>query len=681
MIRLLLVDDQKSVREHLRAMLTQAQDIELVGTASDGAMAVEQAEILQPDVVLIDIEMPGMDGLIAAQSICKQCPRAKVLFLSSHNSNAYILKAIQAGAKGYLLKSTPADQLQESIRYVHLGYAQFGPGVIENVVPLNNPSVTTPSSSTPSKNKTSEQFNGFNRAPDKPNPELNFLELEPRFSHLASLHQPVLETVPASSQSLYLLPLGDDQRKTQERILPFSSPKNRGVWYTLSGLVCNSLIWGLGLAYLLVSKPVFMSQWTVSLPNSSSSTSVSLPGIGEARSDSDSPYQSNISDPRENYKFLMGSDSVLELAANQLNLSKKLLETPEVKILANTTLLQFSLSGPSAMEAQRRAMAFKDAFSQRIEQLRKEEVNQQDSSLQNSYEIAKQKLDLAQAKLADFKARSGLGSSDQLQDLSTTIEGLRRQQAETIAKLRDLEANSRELSLAINLSPQQAADAVALKSNSVFQQYLNIYKNTNTELINLTTQYSDSHPLVVDQRENRRQAESKLSLQAQSLLGRPIQLSELSLLGLENTSGNSERSELFQQLIQLQGEKRGLSAQSRGLEDQIKLLEARLASLTKKAATLTSLQRDAQRAEAVYSSTATRLDLSNADISASYPPISDVTLPSLPTEPSSPMVKLALAGMILASLFVSLGFTLLLLRNRKLINQAKVLHNRSSLPL
>ena len=134
MIRILIVDDQKSIRDRIKFLLEPEQDFEVVGTADDGRTAIEQVKTLQPDVVLIDMEMPGLDGISATQIICQDSASTKVLVLSGYDSHDYVAKSLSAGAKGYLLKNTPTKELEEAIRFVYKGYAQIGPGLLEKIL-------------------------------------------------------------------------------------------------------------------------------------------------------------------------------------------------------------------------------------------------------------------------------------------------------------------------------------------------------------------------------------------------------------------------------------------------------------------------------------------------------------------------------------------------------------------
>lgn len=139
MIRILLVEDQEVVREGLKALLELKSDFEVVGEAGNGAQAIEQVEKLQtqgtlPDVILMDIRMPVMDGVTATQRICQAFPSVKVLVFTTFNDAQSVAQALQVGAKGYLLKDTPAKELAEVIRSIHQGYTQFSPGVLENLL-------------------------------------------------------------------------------------------------------------------------------------------------------------------------------------------------------------------------------------------------------------------------------------------------------------------------------------------------------------------------------------------------------------------------------------------------------------------------------------------------------------------------------------------------------------------
>ena len=134
MIRLLLVDDQGIVREGLRSLLDAKPDLEVIGEAENGQQAVDQALALQPDVILMDVRMPIMDGVAATSTLYEQAPHLKVLVLTTFDEDDYVARAMRHGAKGYLLKDTPSDELAEAIRAVQKGYTHLGPGLFDKVM-------------------------------------------------------------------------------------------------------------------------------------------------------------------------------------------------------------------------------------------------------------------------------------------------------------------------------------------------------------------------------------------------------------------------------------------------------------------------------------------------------------------------------------------------------------------
>ncbi len=133
-IKVLIVDDHAVLRDGIRALLDVPEDIEMVGEASEGKDALEKTQELAPDVVLMDLMMPGMDGLEATRRLKKKAPKVKVLILSQHDNREYILSAIKAGAAGYVVKKALGLELVSAIRAVYSGFFYLHPSVTEPVV-------------------------------------------------------------------------------------------------------------------------------------------------------------------------------------------------------------------------------------------------------------------------------------------------------------------------------------------------------------------------------------------------------------------------------------------------------------------------------------------------------------------------------------------------------------------
>jgi two-component system response regulator NreC len=133
-MRVLLVDDHTIVREGLRALLAESPDVEVVGEAADGHEALRKARELRPDVVVMDLLMPGMGGLEATRAIRQELPGVEVLVLTMHESDQHFFQVLQAGASGYLLKGASAADLLAALRAVHAGDVFIYPSMAKKLV-------------------------------------------------------------------------------------------------------------------------------------------------------------------------------------------------------------------------------------------------------------------------------------------------------------------------------------------------------------------------------------------------------------------------------------------------------------------------------------------------------------------------------------------------------------------
>ncbi|CRK57186.1 DNA-binding response regulator, LuxR family [Alloactinosynnema sp. L-07] len=126
-VRVLVVDDQQLIREGIASLLGIQPGIEVVGTATDGRDAVEKAVELAPDVVLMDVRMPEMDGVEAVAALRRRVPGCRVVMLTTFDDEDYVVRSLRAGAAGYLLKDLPSRELAGAVRLAHAGVAQFDP--------------------------------------------------------------------------------------------------------------------------------------------------------------------------------------------------------------------------------------------------------------------------------------------------------------------------------------------------------------------------------------------------------------------------------------------------------------------------------------------------------------------------------------------------------------------------
>jgi len=134
MIRILLADDHALFRQGLRSLLEAEGDLRVIGEAKDGREALRAALETNPDVILMDIQMPGLDGAEATKEILKEKPDAKVVMLTMYRQDAYVFEAVKAGARGYLLKDASADELIDAVRRVAAGEVLLDAELAEQII-------------------------------------------------------------------------------------------------------------------------------------------------------------------------------------------------------------------------------------------------------------------------------------------------------------------------------------------------------------------------------------------------------------------------------------------------------------------------------------------------------------------------------------------------------------------
>lgn len=142
-MRLLIVDDDPLILNSLEISLSREKNISVVGTALDGLQAVEMCEAVQPDAVLMDIRMPGMDGIAATRLIKSRFPQIRIMMLTTFDDRQNIQQALSAGADGYLLKTDKINQISEKLSLLVNGTAVLGAEVLKKLAPQENPALDT----------------------------------------------------------------------------------------------------------------------------------------------------------------------------------------------------------------------------------------------------------------------------------------------------------------------------------------------------------------------------------------------------------------------------------------------------------------------------------------------------------------------------------------------------------
>jgi HlyD family secretion protein len=237
MIRILLVDDQNIVREEIQALLETKPKLQIVGTAEDGKSAIEQVEKLKPDLVLMDLEMPKLNGIDATKKICQQFPQTKVLVLSHHKEPKYILQALQAGAEGYLLKDTVAKDLERAIWSVYHGQSQIDTKLIKEILtgtdlrqPLRSAEQEGASSTRKQRQTASLNLQKNSNLANFNNPHDTVESISSNHQHQLSSKIDRTDSLKQSSPSEITTPADNHQtyeNQKQTKLNLLSQPKNR----------------------------------------------------------------------------------------------------------------------------------------------------------------------------------------------------------------------------------------------------------------------------------------------------------------------------------------------------------------------------------------------------------------------------------------------------------------------
>ncbi|NEQ28569.1 MAG: hypothetical protein F6K28_58290 [Microcoleus sp. SIO2G3] len=198
------------------------------------------------------------------------------------------------------------------------------------------------------------------------------------------------------------------------------------------GLLTNAAIWGLAFLYLKFAPPTYTSQWSLIVPGAAPGVNVNIPDIGQASSATNSPLTKT--DAINNYKYIATNLSVLAAAAAAVRMSLEDFGKPEITLVKDSAIIEFEVNGTSPTEAQHKSQALYQAFISRVNHLRNQELYQRNQTTQAPLSAARSKLDAAQQRVAEYKAKSVLSSPDQIKALSDNIEQLRRQRVEVLAQ-------------------------------------------------------------------------------------------------------------------------------------------------------------------------------------------------------------------------------------------------------
>nr|WP_247896985.1 hypothetical protein [Azospirillum argentinense] len=430
---------------------------------------------------------------------------------------------------------------------------------------------------------------------------------------------------------------------------------HRGPRYLRLALMGLAVLWVPALAFVLFAPPTFTCRWTLILPGAGGMANVSLESIGNASSNTPSPYGGSSLSPTVNYKAIAMSDGVITAAAERLDIEPTEFGVPKITLTDQTALIDFAVKGADPDLALAKARAFLDAFQEQLNRLRSDEAQRRELGMMENLRGFKDKLDAASQALLSHQMEHGFLTMEQFKELAVTVERLRQQRSMLIAEQERRAGFAGKLANDLGVSPNAAAMAMVLQSDPLFAKLRVQWADTAAELARLTATMGMKHPDVMAVAEQERNNRKQLQQRAKEVAG----IADEAILRLISLAPSDPRTTLFQSMLSTLAEEKGIRAQADAVERTIVDYERRLDAAGQKIAKLDELTRSHQVTEAVFSSAMARLDVGKSDLYVSYPLVQVLVEPVAPLKADRLSKLLALAGAFGGS--IMLVFTLVLL--------------------
>jgi capsular exopolysaccharide synthesis family protein len=661
MIRILLADDQKSIREALRVRLEAEADFEIVGTASDGHTAIELAEILHPDIILLDMEMPGIGGVEVTQLICQAIPDVKVLVLSAHNDDQYINQAIHAGAMGYLLKTTPSHELREAIRFVHRGYSQLGPGVLNKIV-------ATESSHRQYAGGAEElqQSTQFSNTSLTPVPRIR-VNAEVDGEHFISSNY-TAAAIEGSDASGWGLDIPGILRRRWLPILAAFST-------TMAAMVVHTF---------LLEEPTYVSELWIQVSNKSSVPVASLPeedvvdvekDVSKGRTTEVQILQSSPLISEAIALLPIAYRSELKVKDVKDNLTVK--QAEEDGLLSNVLIAGYTDSDP------KRTQAVLDALGKASIQYNAATTRSRATSaikfIEETLPGTRNTLNQANASVRNFRKQYGMVNPDTYaEDLTKTKLSLTNEirAAEIAVNQAESRVKSQQRRLqSLGQNPLSAPLSAVLGQDDGYQALAKQLRDIQVQLNLQQTTLGVDHPTIQNLKEQQSRVTALLQQRAQNLLGGAIELdptysgtvsgnsgSSSSGTTQESVDANAVLADLSAQLLQAQTDLETQRTQLASLRQAKTVADSRFQQLPKLQETYGELQRQVNLHSARLERLLQKLQELKIAAAQETSPWTILEPPELPKKPTSPNIPRNLFFGVIFGLAMGLAIALLLER-------------------
>jgi len=434
--------------------------------------------------------------------------------------------------------------------------------------------------------------------------------------------------------------------------------------YALIFTLAAGGLWTPIVTYLKYTPASYTSDVSLILPGSGAQASVNLAELGQASSSAASAFSSSRVSPTQTYKRLLAANRTLERAAAALDLPRSALGEPRIKLVDETSLIHFSMAGPSPEAAQERAETILEVFLEELYTLRQDELAHRERAARLAIGEYEQAVAALRSRIAAVQAESGLVSYEHYQDIVTDRDDLAGRVEDARSERDAARAAIAGLSRQLGTDPDTAALNLRLLADPEFQELAQTLALQHAELAEAQGRFGSRHPVVTSIGHAVTGTQARLVHRGAMIGGARVTRVAAQL----DLAPNPDRSALLSELVALSTEQDRRDAELTALEAQLAARNARVDRLAPLASTLDDLSRDHKVAEAVFGSALARTDSSKAEVYASYPLVQVLADASLPDRSTSPRSKIALAAGIAATLMLLISLTLAWLR-QPLVNK------------
>lgn len=627
MIRILIVDDQKTIIEKIKSMLQTESDLEIVGTASNGYEALDLAATLAPDIILMDLEMPDLNGLAATKLICQRNPEFNIIILTIQDRDDLLVQALNAGAKGYLLKSVNAREIIETIYLVYKGSKLQKPigDRLEELHSIKN------------NNNGYKSRSTFTRVKDSPKTLTSDIDLEETNQRIVS---------PPSAFNFSTL-ISILKRRYPPALMGFSS--------VLLGAVL----------YLFFAQRTYQSTASIILEDRQES-------ISELGKNLSSVLESREYSPLASQLELIRSKSVLNSALDNVAPKKDeylsqqisvdtIRENLEIKIIPNTNILEVSYVNSDPELAQLLLNEIIKAVIDRNTNSIRSEASSVKQFLEK--QVSQQQNELSKLETAEnsFRERKGIVALDnQTANLVDNLSDLETQEQNLLTQIKEQETKVNSLKQIAKVNDVESAyNRGIIGQDRQLEELRTQLTAVESELAAARSNFTDNNPTVIALLEKKDKILNLYQEQVREVLGEGATLTpELTEKGFsQERDGLSHEVliELITNQTQLEANKDKLKvirAEKEKIDNQIALLPAQVQSLTE-------LVRQREQANESLQFLQRKLEeatIAEAQLVSNIQLVEQASLPSTPSSPKIPLV-LAIAsivGIILATAIILL---------------------------